>query len=163
MAVYIETLSNFDDERFIDMQASDLNTVLESLYVVYGNFKRLFVNEIQNAHGWHLWINRLLRQRIKTVVTGSNAKLLSGKLASTSLSATTRYGRALLPECFSLEPYFKHPAIGRRNIRPAPELKPFRQLRRQQQHRRLRPVLHAKPHQLPAFHFHVQLGAPAHR
>ncbi|MBQ8423418.1 MAG: ATP-binding protein [Coprobacter sp.] len=73
---------NFDDERFTDMQTDDLNAVLEILYKVYGDFKYLFLDEIQNIEGWHLFVNRLLRQRMRIVVTGSNAKLLSGELAT---------------------------------------------------------------------------------
>ena len=67
--------ANFDDERFKDMETSDLNTVLEVLYKVYGDFKYLFLDEIQNVEGWHLFVNRLLRQRMHIIVTGSNAKL----------------------------------------------------------------------------------------
>lgn len=73
---------NFDDERFEDMQTSDLNTVLEVFYKIYGDFKYLFLDEIQNIEGWHLFVNRLLRQRMHIIVTGSNAKLLSGELAT---------------------------------------------------------------------------------
>ena len=42
----------------------------------------LFLDEIQNIDGWHLFVNRLLRQRMHILVTGSNAKLLSGELAT---------------------------------------------------------------------------------
>ena len=73
---------NFDDERFEDMQTSDLNTVLEVLYKIYGDFEYLFLDEIQNIEGWHLFVNRLLRTRMHIIVTGSNAKLLSGELAT---------------------------------------------------------------------------------
>ena len=73
---------NFDDERFEDLQTGDLNTILEILYKVYGDFKYLFLDEIQNIDGWHLFVNRLLRQRMHIIVTGSNAKLLSGELAT---------------------------------------------------------------------------------
>ncbi len=74
--------ANFDDERFEELQTSDLNTVLEVLYKIYGDFKYLFLDEIQNIDGWHLFVNRLLRQRMHIIVTGSNAKLLSGELAT---------------------------------------------------------------------------------
>lgn len=74
--------ANFDDERFLDMTSKDLNTVLEVLYKIYGDFKRLFLDEIQNVSGWHLFVNRLLRQGIHVILTGSNAKLLSGELAT---------------------------------------------------------------------------------
>jgi len=73
---------NFDDERFSELQTSDLNTILEGLYKIYGDFNYLFLDEIQNIEGWHLFVNRLLRQRMHVIVTGSNAKLLSGELAT---------------------------------------------------------------------------------
>ncbi len=74
--------ANFDDERFEGLQTGDLNTVLEVLYKIYGDFKYLFLDEIQNIDSWHLFVNRLLRQRMHIIVTGSNAKLLSGELAT---------------------------------------------------------------------------------
>lgn len=73
---------NFDDELLANLQAQDLNDVLEVAYKVYGNFDCLFLDEVQNVTGWHLFVNRLLRQRIHIVLTGSNAKLLSGELAT---------------------------------------------------------------------------------
>ena len=42
---------NFDDERFSELQTSDLNTVLEALYKIYGDFNHLFLDEIQNIDG----------------------------------------------------------------------------------------------------------------
>ena len=74
--------ANFDDERFLDMTAADLNIVLEVLYKIYGDFNYLFLDEVQNVTGWHLFVNRLLRSRMRVFVTGSNAKLLSGELAT---------------------------------------------------------------------------------
>lgn len=54
--------ANFDDERFEEMTSKDLNTVLEVLYKMYGDFKLLFLDEIQNVDGWHLFVNRILRR-----------------------------------------------------------------------------------------------------
>lgn len=73
---------NFDDERFEHIESEDLNHILEVLYKVYGDFEYLFMDEVQNAPGWHLFVNRLLRRNIKIIVTGSNANLLSGELAT---------------------------------------------------------------------------------
>lgn len=73
---------NFDDERLSRIQTEDLNTLLELLYKIYGDFKYLFLDEIQNVDGWHLFVNRLLRQRIHVLITGSSANLLSGELAT---------------------------------------------------------------------------------
>ena len=52
------------------------------LYKIYGDFDCLFLDEIQNVEGWHLFVNRMLRKKMKVVITGSNAKLLSGELAT---------------------------------------------------------------------------------
>ncbi len=73
---------NFDDERFHALRAEDLNDVLEALYKEYGDFKYLFLDEVQNIEGWHLFVNRLLRLRMHVLITGSNARLLSGELAT---------------------------------------------------------------------------------
>lgn len=74
--------ADFDDERLAGLQADQLNDVLEILYKIYGDFNYLFLDEIQNVEGWHLFVNRMLRKRMHIVVTGSNAKLLSGELAT---------------------------------------------------------------------------------
>lgn len=73
---------NFDDERFLDISSDDLNNVLLVLNKVYGDFKYLFMDEPQDVEGWHLFVNRLLRRGIHVIITGSNAKLLSGELAT---------------------------------------------------------------------------------
>ncbi|MCF0213012.1 MAG: ATP-binding protein [Muribaculaceae bacterium] len=73
---------DFDDERLAGLAAAQLNDVLEVLYKIYGSFKYLFLDEIQNVTDWPLFVNRLLRQKIHVVLTGSNAKLLSSDLAT---------------------------------------------------------------------------------
>lgn len=73
---------NFDDERLDELETQDLDNVLQTLYKIYGKFDYLFLDEIQNIDGWPLFVNRLLRQRIHIIITGSNAKLLSTELAT---------------------------------------------------------------------------------
>lgn len=73
---------NFDDERLIGLRAEDLNDVLEVLYKINGDFQYLFIDEIQNIPEWYLFVNRLLRRQMHVIITGSNAKLLSGELAT---------------------------------------------------------------------------------
>ena len=73
---------NFDDERLASLRGEDLNTVLETLYSLNGDFDVLFLDEVQNIPEWNLFVNRLLRQGMHVLVTGSNAKLLSGELAT---------------------------------------------------------------------------------
>ena len=73
---------NFDDDRMKDMKASDFDHLLEALFMTYGEFKYLFLDEIQNIEGWPLFVNRLLRQKIHLFITGSNSKLLSKELST---------------------------------------------------------------------------------
>ncbi len=73
---------DFDDERLAGIEAKQLNDILEILYKVYGDFEYLFLDEIQDVEGWHLFVNRMLRNKMHIIVTGSNAKLLSGELAT---------------------------------------------------------------------------------
>jgi len=97
---------NFDDERLMGIDASQFDTLFESLLMVYGEFKYLFLDEIQNVKGWDLFVNRLLRQKQKLVITGSNAKLLSSEL---STYLTGRYNQIeLFPFSFSEFLQFKN-------------------------------------------------------
>lgn len=90
---------NFDDERLYKLESKDLNSLLEAIYMVYGDFQYLFLDEIQNITEWFLFVNRLLRQKIHLVITGSNAKLLSSEL---STHLTGRYNQIeLYPFSFS--------------------------------------------------------------
>lgn len=73
---------NFDDEALANLTAEDLNDVLEVFYEVYGDFKHILLDEIQNINGWELFVNRLQRQRLNVIVTGSNANLLSKELST---------------------------------------------------------------------------------
>lgn len=74
--------ADFDDERMVELKANQLNDVLEILYKIYGDFSYLFLDEIQNVKGWHLFVNRMLRRKMHVIITGSNAKLLSTDLAT---------------------------------------------------------------------------------
>ena len=91
---------NFDDDRLADLKTEDLNTVLSCVYQLYGtDVPYLVLDEIQNVDGWYLFVNRLLRTSLHIFVTGSNAKLLSGELAT---HLTGRYNEIhLYPFSFS--------------------------------------------------------------
>ncbi len=73
---------NFDDEKLSGISAEDLNDVLEILHEIYGDFKYLFLDEMQNIEKWELFVNRCRRQGYNIVLTGSNAKMLSKELAA---------------------------------------------------------------------------------
>ena len=91
---------NLDDDRLANMQVDDLNTVLSCVYQLYGtDVPYLVLDEIQDVDGWYLFVNRLLRTDLRIFVTGSNAKLLSGELAT---HLTGRYNEIhLYPFSFS--------------------------------------------------------------
>jgi len=79
---------NFEDERLIGLKASDL----ELFYEVYLGIKRpespaMFLDEVQNVAGWEKFVARL-QSKVKFVISGSNASLLSSEYAS---SLTGRY------------------------------------------------------------------------
>lgn len=71
---------NFDDER-LSLAGPDLNQVLEALYEIHGELDTFVLDEIQNVPGWELFVGRLRRTK-RVIVTGSNARLLAGELAS---------------------------------------------------------------------------------
>lgn len=74
--------ANFDDDRLANLTTENFDNILDALYQLYGDFEYLFLDEMQNIEGWQLFVNRMLRQNIHLVITGSNAKLLSGELTT---------------------------------------------------------------------------------
>ena len=73
---------NFDDERLADFSPDDFDLLLQAGYELYGEDLNYFLfDEIQNIGQWQLFINRLRRTK-KIIITGSNARLLSGELAT---------------------------------------------------------------------------------
>lgn len=88
---------NFDDNRLLENWDEDLvQTALEEVYPGYGF---LLLDEMQNLTGWDVWVSRLYRQGKNLIITGSNAKMLSGEMATL---LTGRYLQIdMLP--FSLE------------------------------------------------------------
>lgn len=88
---------NFDDERL--MPPVNLDELLTAMIQVYGDTRTIFFDEIQNAPGWELFVNRLQRRGYNIILTGSNAHLLSRELA-THLTGRYREFR-LLPFSFT--------------------------------------------------------------
>ena len=104
---------NLDDDRLANMQVEDLNTMLSCVYQIYGtDIPYLILDEIQDVDGWYLFVNRLLRTNLKIFVTGSNAKLLSGELAT---HLTGRYNEIHLYP-FSFSEYCRYHEIDTESI-----------------------------------------------
>ena len=92
---------NFDDDRLGKLTVDAFDTLLRALYQLNGDFNHLFLDEVQNIEGWELFVNRMLRQGMHMLITGSNANLLSGELAT---HLTGRYHQVeLMP--FSFQEY----------------------------------------------------------
>ena len=90
---------NFDDDRLGKLSRESFDELLTTLYRLNGDFDLLFLDEVQNIEGWELFVNRMLRQGMHMVITGSNANLLSGELAT---HLTGRYHQIeLFPFSFS--------------------------------------------------------------
>lgn len=104
---------NFDDERLANLSTGDLDRALQALYEFEGDLEYLLLDEIQNVPKWELFVNRLRRTK-RLIITGSNAKLLSGELAT---HLTGRYVDFVLHP-FSFEEFLRMKGIkiGRRDL-----------------------------------------------
>ena len=71
---------NFDDERLADV--ANYDHLIAAVNAVYDNPRNLLLDEIQNLPRWELFVNRLQRQGLRLILTGSNAHLLSSELAT---------------------------------------------------------------------------------
>src|SRR5690606_21018770 len=71
---------NFDDERLIRFEVEDFSNLM-LLWQKQGNFKTIFLDEIQNVPQWERFVRRIYNEEYKIFITGSNSKLLSGELS----------------------------------------------------------------------------------
>lgn len=87
---------NFEDDRLLNIQVSDLNTILTSYQEMFDYKPFIFLDEIQIIDGWEKFARRLADQNYHIYITGSNAKMLSSEIA------TTLGGRFQIKEVFPL-------------------------------------------------------------
>lgn len=71
---------NFDDNLLL--LAWDEELVMRTLDEVYPNYEFLLLDEVQNLKDWDVWVSKLYRRGKNLVITGSNAKMLSGEMAT---------------------------------------------------------------------------------
>lgn len=71
---------NFDDNLLLS--AWDEELVMRTLDEVYPNYEFLLLDEVQNLKDWEVWVSKLYRRGKNLVITGSNAKMLSGEMAT---------------------------------------------------------------------------------
>jgi len=93
---------NFEDEKLSGACANDLSSLLETYFEIFGLSSKdsvyLFLDEIQNVENWDKWVRRIheTEKKIKIILTGSSAKLLSKELS------THLRGRTIPVEVFPL-------------------------------------------------------------
>lgn len=68
---------NFEDERLVDFEVNDFNSLYETFLELYGEKKVFFFDEIQNVSQWEIFVRRMQDKGCKFFITGSNASLLS--------------------------------------------------------------------------------------
>lgn len=101
---------NFEDERLVDLQAVDLQWIVEDYYRLAPHLRdrqrvTFLFDEIQVVHGWETFARRLIdTEQADLFLTGSSARLLSREVA------TSMRGRALevLIHPFSFREALRH-------------------------------------------------------
>ncbi len=101
---------NFDDNQLLEKWDEEL--VLSLLNDVYPDYDFLLLDEIQNLPDWDLWVSKLYRRGKNLIITGSNAKMFSGEMA------TVLTGRYLQIEML---PFSLKETMSWRNINPQQE------------------------------------------
>ena len=85
---------NFEDSRAIGFEISDFEKLDEVFIEENNGSDYYFFDEVQNIDGWERFVRRLLDNKKKCIITGSNASLLSKELG------TKLTGRHLTYELF---------------------------------------------------------------
>ncbi len=85
---------NLDDPRIFNFELADFERLEEIFREEFGKNEHYFFDEIQTVAGWELFVRKLLDQKKKCIITGSNASLLSRELG------TKLTGRHLTYELF---------------------------------------------------------------
>jgi predicted AAA+ superfamily ATPase len=71
---------NFEDIRLVTFGTDDFERLLKE--IEKRQIKILFFDEIQLVAGWEIFVHHLLREGYYVFITGSNASLLSGEMAT---------------------------------------------------------------------------------
>lgn len=83
---------NFEDPRLYDLELNDFTRLDE--VISEGESRELLFDEIQVVEGWERYVRQKLDEGFKTIITGSNASLLSSELG------TKLTGRHITKELF---------------------------------------------------------------
>jgi predicted AAA+ superfamily ATPase len=87
---------NFEEERLSELTTADLSLIIDCYREMYDYKPILFLDEIQLIDNWEKFARRLADSKHRVYISGSNAKMLSGEIA------TTLGGRFLIKEIYPL-------------------------------------------------------------
>jgi len=73
---------NFEDERLIEMDSSDLQLIIEAYQELFDHKPILFLDEIQNVPNWQVFCRRLADENYRLYITGSNSTMLSKEMSA---------------------------------------------------------------------------------
>ena len=73
---------NFEDERFLNFEATSFNDIYETLVGLFGPQKTFFIDEIQHVENFDAFIRRFYDDGFKFFITGSNAGLLREEIST---------------------------------------------------------------------------------
>ena len=105
---------NFEDERLLNFEPNDFNSLYELMVELFGEKKVFFFDEIQNVKGWENFVRRMQDRKFKFFITGSNASLLSRELGT---KLTGRYlSQKLYPFSFKEFLSFKNYKFQQNNL-----------------------------------------------
>jgi uncharacterized protein len=105
---------SFEDERLAELQASQLNWVLEEYFLAKPEFRDLrkvifCFDEIQVVPGWETFIRRVLdSEKMEVFVSGSSARMLSREIATSLRGRSTE--TVIYP--FSFGEHLRHRGLG---------------------------------------------------
>ncbi len=71
---------NFDDNDLLE--AWNETKVEQAVDEIYPGHDFLLLDEVQNVPSWDVWVSKLYRRGVNMVITGSNANMLSGEMAT---------------------------------------------------------------------------------
>ncbi|MFA5296293.1 MAG: ATP-binding protein [Methanoregulaceae archaeon] len=73
---------NLDDERLFGFDIGDFEHLMLTFHKLHPGNRVLLIDEVQNVSSWERFVRRVHDDGYKVILTGSNAALLSGELAT---------------------------------------------------------------------------------
>ncbi|MFO7618183.1 MAG: ATP-binding protein [Thermoplasmata archaeon] len=99
---------NLEDDRLLSFELEDMDAFLNTYYEMYPKSREgtlhLFLDEVQNVHGWERFVRRVMdTENVRVYISGSSSKLLSKEIATTMRGRAISY--LMLP--FSFREYLR--------------------------------------------------------